>query len=178
MFKFITLRYRYSDKKNNSGNYDFMKDGFFNSICYIAFAISQMDLEIPDIFNPDRLYGKGKWPSLQLTQYIQTGGAIYGMTFPLSISYPGLYSNALFYADLTQNDGKYAGELRSHPNPRAISKYISDVKRNKMKPLDFTLYVPAEFNKVSGKPIPNVEITDDPMKIFTVSFQNGKEIWS
>ncbi|MFX1276931.1 MAG: DUF362 domain-containing protein [Promethearchaeota archaeon] len=177
-FKLLSFSYRYSNKQNNSGNYEFMKEHNLNFVCYIALAISQLDMEFPDIFIPGRMYGKGKWPSLQLTRYVHTGSAIYGTMFPLSITYPCLYSNALFYADLTQNDGKYAGELRSHPNPRAISKYISDVRRNKIKPLDFILYVPAEFNIVSGKIIPNVEITDDPMKIFTVSFQNGKEIWS
>jgi hypothetical protein len=135
-------------------------------------------LDFPDIFIPGRTYGKGKWPSLQVVNHFQTGSAIYGLSFPFSITPPSLYSSALFYADYTQNDGKYAGDWRSDPNPRGIKKYITDVTKNRIKPLDFVLYVPAEFDKLSGKDIPNVEITDDQLKIFTVNFQNGKEIWS
>lgn len=177
-FERTNSRYRYGDKQNNSGNYDFMKEFSIIAICGLAFAISQLNLDFPDIFIPGRVYGKGKWPSLEVTRQFQTGSTIYGLMFPFSITPPSLYSSALFYADYTQNDGKYAGEWRSDPNPRGIKKYISDVTKNRIKPLDFILYVPAEFDKVSGKTIPNVEITDDPMKIFTVSFQNGKEIWS
>jgi hypothetical protein len=103
---------------------------------------------------------------------------IYGLEFPFSITYPSLYSNALFYADLTQNGGKYAGKLRSHPDPQAISKYVSDVASNKMDPLDVVLYIPTGFDTLSGARIPNVEITDDPLRLFTASFKNGKEIWS
>ena len=177
-FERTNSRYRYGDKQNNSGNYDFMKDFSIIAICGLAFAISRLNLDFPDISIPGRVYGKGKWPSLQVTRQFQTGSTIYGLSFPFSITPPSLYGSALFYADYTQNDGKYAGEWRSDPNPRGIKKYISDVTKNRIKPLDFVLYVPAEFDKLSGKGIPNVEITDDPMKAFTVSFQNGKEIWS
>ena len=176
-FERMTSSYRYRDKQNNPGRYDFMKDFSIISICALAFAISRLNLDFPDTFIPGRIYGKGKWPSLQVIQHFQTGSTIYGLTFPFSIAPPSLYTSALFYADYTQNDGKYAGEWRSDPNPRGIKKYITDVTKNRIKPLDFILYVPAEFNKLSGKSIPNVEITDDPMKIFTVSFQNSKEIW-
>jgi len=177
-YKVMSSMYRYSDKQNNSGNYDFMKDFSTHVICGVAFAVSSLNLDFPDLFIPERTYGKGKWPSLQFVNRFLTGNMIYGPSFPFSISTPSLYTTALFYADLTQNDGKYAGEWRSDPNPRGIKKYITDVTKNRIEPLDFVLYVPAEFDKLSGKVIPNIEITDDPMKIFTVNFQNGKEVWS
>jgi len=177
-FKLMGSSYRYRDKQNNPDKHDIMKDRYLASACNTAFAISQMNIDIPDPFAPGLTYGKGKWPRIRFIRFLQTGSIIYGLGFPVSIAYPSLYSNALFYADLTQNGGKYAGKLRSHPDPQAISNYVSDVANNEIEPLDFVLYIPTGFDNLSGAKIPNVEITDDPLKIFTASFQNGKEIWS
>ena len=176
-FNMVTTMYKYSDKQYNSGKHDVMKEFFLTSICNVAFIMSQLKVEIPDPFVPGLTCGKGKWPSFQYAQFFQKAGMLYGEEYPFSISYPSLYSNVMFYADLTQNGGQYVGENRSNPDPEVISRYISDVANDKVKPLDFVLYVPAAFNTLSGKPIPNVEITDDPLKMFTASFQNGKEIW-
>jgi hypothetical protein len=163
-YKVMSAGYRYRDKQNNPFDVDILKDRYLTSVCNTAFAISQLEME--------------KWPRVPFVRFLQMGTVIYGPGFPVSINYPGLYSNALFYADLTQNGGKYAGKLRSHPDPQAISDYISDVANNKIDPLDFVLYLPTGFDTLSGTRIPNVERTDDPLKIFTASFQNGKEIWS
>ena len=46
-----------------------------------------------------------------------------------------------------------------------------------VKPLDFTIYMPPGYDNLSGKMVPNVEITDDPAKILTASFAGGKEVW-
>ena len=135
-----------------------------------------MIIDIPDPFNPGVTYGKGKWPSLKIVQFVQTGSLVYGFAFPFSFSFPCLYGNALFYADLTQNGGQYAGSIQ--PDLQAVSRYVSDVTKGEVKPLDFVLYVPAEFTTVAGVKVPNVEITDDPIKMFTASFQNGEELWS
>ncbi|MFX1304811.1 MAG: DUF362 domain-containing protein [Promethearchaeota archaeon] len=177
-FKLMTSTYRYSNKQNNSDNHDIMEESLLATTCRFAFIISQVNVDIPDPFIPGLTYGKGKWPSIQFVGFFQIGNMIYGRSFPGSIAYPSLYSIALFYADLTQNGGKYAGKLRSHPDPQAISNYVSDVASNEIDPLDFVLYVPTGFNTLSGVKIPNVEITDDPLKIFTANFQNSKEIWS
>jgi hypothetical protein len=177
-FKLMSLIYRYSNKQNNPDNTDIMGERSLATTCAVAFTVSRMPMEIPDQFTPGRICGKGKWPSPQFARFLQTGNMIYGPGFPLSISVPGLYGNALFYADLTQNGGFYAGNLRNQPDPGAIKRYIREVKRGKVKPLDFVVYVPAEFVKFAGKKVPNIETTDDPTKIFTASFQNNNEIWS
>ena len=88
--------------------------------CTVALMVSRMPMDIPDLFVPGRTCGKGKWPSIQFARFLQTGNMLYGPGFPLSIGFPSLYSSALFYADLTQNGGKYAGKLRSHPDEGAI----------------------------------------------------------
>ncbi|MCK5343094.1 MAG: hypothetical protein KAR20_06805, partial [Candidatus Heimdallarchaeota archaeon] len=176
-FKMMTSMYRYRDKRHNPYNTDIMKERILATTCAVAFGISRMQIEIPDQFAPGRMCGKGKWPSTQFVRYLQTGSMIYGPGFPMSIGVPGLYGNALFYADLTQNGGQYAGSIRSQPDPQAINRYMKDVKRGNIEPLDFVLYVPEEFGKFARRSVPNVEITDDPAKMFTASFQNNTEIW-
>ena len=133
-------------------------------------------MDIPDPFTPGVTYGNGKWPSIKFAQFVQTGNLIYGLGFPFSVAFPSLYSNALFYADLTQNGGQYAGPIQ--PDLQAVNRYISDVAKGEVKPLDFVLSVPEEFSSLSGAKVPNVEITDDPIKMFTASFQNHEETWS
>ncbi|MHA2280538.1 MAG: DUF362 domain-containing protein [Promethearchaeota archaeon] len=174
-FKMMSSMYRYRDQQNNPDNHDIMKERSPGSACSIAFAISRVDMDIPDPFTPGVMYGKGKWPSYKMAQFIQTGNLIYGFGFPFSVDFPSLYGNALFYADLTQNGGQYAGPIQ--PDLQAVNKYISDVAKGEVKPLDFVLYVPAEFSTLSGAKVPNVEITDNPLKMYTASFQNGQEIW-
>ncbi|MHA2185750.1 MAG: DUF362 domain-containing protein [Promethearchaeota archaeon] len=176
-FYLMSSMYRYRDKRNNTENHDVMGERSLSTMCAAAFSVSRMPIDIPDQFAPGSMCGKGKWPSPQFAQYLQTGIMIYGPEFPMSIGVPGYYGNALFYADLTQNGGQYAGNLRNQPDPRAINRYMKDVKRGKIEPLDFVLYVPEEFGRFARKSVPNVEITDDPAKMFTASFQNGTEIW-
>ena len=105
------------------------------------------------------------------------GITIYGIAFPRLIIFPSLYGNALFDADLTQNGGQYAGKLGYNPDLQVINKYVSDVTTGEVEALNFVLYVPPNFDNLLGSKIPNVEITEDPLKVLTVSFDNGKEIW-
>jgi len=175
-FKMMSSNYRYRDKQHNQDNHDIMAEISLNNTYSIAFSISRIAMDIPDPFASGVTYGKGKWPSFKIAQFVQTGNLIYGFGFPFSIAFPSLYSNALFYADLTQNGGQYAGAIQ--PDPQAVSRYISDVAKGEVKPLDFVLYVPEDFSTLSGSKVPNVEITDDPLKMFTASFQNREENWS
>ncbi|MHA2130098.1 MAG: DUF362 domain-containing protein [Promethearchaeota archaeon] len=175
-FKMMSSYYRYRDKQNNPDNHDIMYERYLTSGFSVALAISRMAMDIPNPFTPGAVYGKGKWPSLKFAQFVQVGNLIYGFSFPFSIAFPSLYSNALFYADLTQNGGQYAGPIQ--PDLQAVNKYVSDVAKGEVKPLDFVLYVPAEFTALAGSKVPNVEITEDPMKMYTASFQNNQEIWS
>ena len=176
-FTFASRFYKASDPKMNTHGYDATREYFLATDCNVAFQISQLDMEIPDPFIPGLVCGKGKWPSLKFARFMQTGFMLYGQEFPAAVAAPGLYASALFYADLTQNGGQYAGKLRNTPDPAAPARYISDVTDGRQAPLDFTIYVPNGFETLSGKALPNVEATDDPVKIFTASFYGGKELW-
>jgi len=176
-FEAFTRMFKNSDTQFNSDGHDVLKEMFVGFICSAALKISQLDMEFPDPFVPGLTCGKAKWPSYQLARFVQIGVMLYGQEFPNKIAFPSLYTSALFYADLTQNGGQYAGKIRNEPDPEATVRYISDVSDGKKRPLDFIFYVPVGFDNLLGAVVPNVEVTDDPAKIFTVSFAGGKEIW-
>jgi hypothetical protein len=169
--------YRASDKAFNVGGHDAMKEFYLAAACSFAFTISRLDVEMPDPFLPGLVFGKGKWPSFQLARYFQAAVMLYGRGFPTSIGHPSMYTHAFFYADLTQNGGDYAGHILNRPEADAVGRYMADLAAGKTKPLDFTLYVPAGFETLNGVPIPNVEATGDPARVFTASFSGGKEVW-
>ncbi|MBW2365486.1 MAG: hypothetical protein JRF25_10580, partial [Deltaproteobacteria bacterium] len=176
-FKASSKLFKFSDEKYNTEGYDTLKEFFLAGTCSAALKISQLDMEVPDPFVPGLTCGKGKWPSFQLARFFQIGVMLYGQNFPFAIKPPCLYSLLMFYADLTQNGGEYAGELLRQPDPEAVNRYMSDVSEGKIKPHDFTFYVPDGFDNLSGNLVPNVEITDDPDRLFTANFNGGKEIW-
>ncbi len=166
-----------SDSTLNPDGHDLYKDMFIGTTILAAYRISRLDMEGPDPFVPGLTWGKGKWPSYQLAKFFQTGVFLYGDGFPYNVAAPSLYSAAFFYANHIQNDGRYAGEIQSKPNPKALEDYISGVLDGNNKPLDFTFFVPAGYGILSGKQIPNVEATEDTAKVLTVVFEKGKEIW-
>jgi hypothetical protein len=176
-FTVLSSSFRFADKQNNPDKHDMMKETIISTLCNIAFNISRASMDIADPLSPGNVYGKGRWPTIQFARFVQMGSNLYGLTFPNLISYPSLYANALFYADLTQNGGQYAGKEVTNIDPQVIRKYISDVASGEVDALNFVLYVPPNFDKLLGLNIPNVEITEDPLKICTVSFEDGKEIW-
>lgn len=53
------------------------------------------------------------------------------------------------------------------------SKYYDALTKG-APPLNFTLYVPTGYRELEGGPVPNVEETEDPQKLFTAHF---KEVW-
>ncbi len=166
-----------SDPLMNQDGHDVYKDFFISSTTVAAYLISQTDMETPDPFQPDLTFGKGNWPSFKLARFFQIGSFLFGNEFPNKVTFPSLYSAAFSYADLTLNEGRYTGEIRSEPNPGAIDRYFSDVFDNQEKPLDFTFYVPEGYDTIAGAKIPNIEVSADPGKILTASFNGGKEIW-
>lgn len=87
------------------------------------------------------------------------------------------YASALLYADLTQNGGQYSNQIGGEPDLEAVNKYVDDKGTKNWEALDFTVYIPMGYDNLSGKMVPNTEITDDPSKIFTASFASGNEIW-
>lgn len=161
----------------NSQGHDLMKEFYYGLACVAALQITQADMEMPDPFLPGLTFGKGKWPSFQLASYFFAATGLYGREFPTKLGSPSLYGAVLFYADLNQNGGHYAGKIRSAPDPDGITRYISDVAGGKVTPLDFTLYVPHGFESVNGVPTPNIEATTDPAKVYTASFGGGREVW-
>jgi hypothetical protein len=166
-----------SDPSMNPDGHDMYKEFYMGSAILTAYRISQMDTEGDDPFLPGLTWGKGKWPSFALAQFFQMGVILFGAGFPNKIAFPSFYSAAFFYADHTQNESRYTGELRSEPNPEALDRYVSGVLNGQEKPLDFTLYVPAGYDNLSGSHVPNVEATSDPTRILTVSFKGGREVW-
>ncbi len=52
--------------------------------------------------------------------------------------------------------------------------YVEAVREGRMKPLDFTFYVPAG---VGGMDLPNVQESTDPNQVFTVLFEKGSIQW-
>jgi hypothetical protein len=161
----------------NKDGHDILKEYFYAGACSAAFQISQLDMEIPDPFQPGLTCGKGKWPSFQLARFFQMGVMLFGQGYPYMIGYPSLYASALLYADFTQNGGQYASQVGAEPDIEAINNYVEKAGANELKPFDFTIYVPPGYDNLSGKMIPNIEITDDPDKILTASFINGEEVW-
>jgi hypothetical protein len=139
--------------------------------------MSLVELEAPDPFLPNLIWGKGKWPSFNFAWYIYLGIALYGSQFPYKMEFPSLYALAFHYADLTQNHGRYSGEIRNKPNPDGINAYFSCVSSGQEKPLDFILYIPSGYDMIAGSSVLNVEVTTDPAKILTATFLGGKEMW-
>jgi hypothetical protein len=176
-FCLLSRRLRWSDQKWNQSRHDIFKEPFFASVCWVAYRMSQNELEFPDLYAEGLMWGKGKWPSFLMAKHMYLGGAMYGGRFPDHVSFPGLYSLAFRYADLTQNDGRYTGAPRVAPNPEALNRYFSDVEDDRNHPLDFTFYVPERFDLINGSKIPNTAVTDDPALMLTAHFEEGNERW-
>ena len=176
-FSNVVLR-KFSNSQMNSYGIDICKDMMTGGTIMAAFAISQADAEIADPFQQGLTCGKGKWPSYKFAQFFQMASSLYGPEYPNKVVFPSLYGIAFAYADLTQNNASYIGEIRSEPNPNAIDSYVSTASKDKDKQLDFTFYVPEGYDTFAGVKLPNVEATSDPTKILTASFNGGKEIWA
>lgn len=168
---------KWSNAKWNPDGHDIMREFSLWASCMIAYQMSQIESEAPDPFVPGLTWGKGKWPSYQLAFNTYLGMTLYGSLYPNKIGFPSLYGSAFRYADLTQNEGRYAGRINSQPDPEAINKYVSRVLSGDQKVLDFILYVPAGYDNMADTKIPNVEVSTDPDKVVTASFASGKEIW-
>jgi hypothetical protein len=161
-----------SNKAWNAHGHDYAKEHTIGQASGLAFNISKIDAEIDDPFCPGLKCGKQNWPSLQFALYYYVASSIFGITYPAKIDAASLYGWVFQHADRTLNSSAYlsAGLLES------AQQYVNDVISGK-KPLDFVLYVPPGFSRMSSKTIPNIQETNDPEKIFTASFGSGREIW-
>ena len=176
-FSSLTTILKLGDPLWNLHGHNQFKEFFFGSVCYVAFRMSQIELESPDPFLPGLTWGKGKWPSFQLARYVFLGMTLYGNQFPNKIVFPSLYATVFRYADMTQNEGRFVGDITTQPNPEALDRYVSMVSSEQETHLDFIFYVPNGYGQVGGLQVPNIQETDDPAKVLTASFNDGQELW-
>jgi hypothetical protein len=176
-FTSTSMTLKWSNPAWNSDGHDLYREFSHGPACVAAYTMSLMETEAPDPFFPSLTWGKGKWPSFQLASYAQIAVGIYGAGFPNKIGFPSLYGQAFRYADLTQNEGRYVGKIRSQPDPEAAHTYVSKVLNKRAEPLDFVFHVPPGYGSVGGSNVPNVVETSEPDKIFTATFGGGREVW-
>ena len=177
-FDQVTTCFKLMDASWNTDGYDLMKEYNYGLICGVAYQMSLMEMELPDLFVSGLTWGKGKWPSFELARHVLFGLSLYGEQYPEKIQFPSLYGMAFSHADNTQNRSGYVGGVMSEPDQTGLDGYIKGVAEGKVSPLDFTIYVPPGFDNLSGAVIPNVEVSTDPSRVFTASFDGDKEIWS
>ena len=174
-FRTISQALKYSSPQWNPQGHDFGKDWALVRACWVALSMSRAPEERKDPFFPGLTWGKGKWPTLQFAEYALGATSIYGMEYPKNAGMISLYGFAFQHADRKMNDGKYVGRITA-PSPQAIQNYAADTARGS-SPMDFTLYVPKGYGNLNGTRLPNIQETEDPARVFTADFQNGKEVW-
>jgi hypothetical protein len=167
---------QFSNPRWNPSGDDFLQEMFLARACAVALRMSQLEGENKDPFFPAMTWGKGKWPSMQLAHYALMGTLIYGLEFPRKANLMSLYGQAFQYADKKKNGGSYTGGIGLKSELEAANVYIKAVSEG-AAPLDFILYLPRGFGSMNGTRIPNIEETEEPDKIFTARFNNGREVW-
>ena len=166
-----------TNKNWNSMGHDFAKEYMLIWIATNAFEMSNSETINEDPLVTGMKYGKGKWPSWQHARYSLLAGNIYGSLSYEEVSMVSLYGTAFSYADKTLNNGLYTGSIEQEIfDSKDIKEYFEAVSKG-ADLLDFTLYVPLGFGSLDKKDVPNVTQTNDPNKIFTAHFDNGKEVW-
>ncbi|MBU2548164.1 MAG: DUF362 domain-containing protein, partial [Proteobacteria bacterium] len=158
---------------------DPLKEYCLGFACLSAWQMSLFNEERPDPFRPGLTWGRGRWPSFQLAWFVHVGRSLYGDGFPETIGAASMFSNALFYADMVQNQGRLTIEAGREPESQAavVNRYIAGLRDGRPPNLDFTLYVPLLYDQIGGAPLPHVEATADPARVLTVRFNAGGEVW-
>jgi hypothetical protein len=174
-FRTLSQMLKFSSPQWNLQGHDFAKDWMLVRACWVALGMSRVPEERKDPFFPSLTWGKGKWPSLQFAEYALGATSIYGHEFPKKANMLSLYGYAFQHADRKMNGAKYTGRTPA-PNPEAIQNYREDTARAQ-PPMDFTLFVPKGYGNLNGTRLPNIQETEDPEKVFTASFAEGREVW-
>jgi hypothetical protein len=180
----IKLRYLFSmipnkwiHKEWNTEELETGEKGMVGQAAAQAFRMSQSPAESPDPLYPGRMWGQGKWPSIQYVFELMKYARVYGPMFPGRIdTNMSAYGQAFAYADIKWNGGKYCTKQAMEKHEDIVENYHRAVARGE-KPLPFTVYVPRGYAGYEGKIFPNAKETSDPALIFTADF-NGKEAWN
>lgn len=175
LFTILATPLRCSNPDWNPEKHHLSREQYYGSVAVVAMMMSQFPKEMQDLFYPDLLWGKGKWPSFSFASSAYIHQSLYGWKFPSKIGIASMYGNAFCYADYTQNNRQFVGRVHGVPNSGCVQSYIEAVRKGEMDKLDFTLYVPRGFG-AQGK-IPNVLETAEPEKILTVEFAQGSVRW-
>ena len=176
-FQAGTTMLRCTEAAWNRSGHDLLRDYFRGRAILVAYRMSQLDAESPDGLLPGLVWGRGKWPSFQLAWHMYLGLTLYGLRFPGAVDFPSLYELAFRYADLSQNGGRHTGGIRSRPDPGSLDRYVAAVLARREEALDFTVHVPTGYERIGGRPVPNVQATADAGQIWTASFLGGRERW-
>jgi uncharacterized protein (DUF362 family) len=174
-FRTLSQALKFGSPRWNARGHDFAKDWMLVRACWVALGMSRAPEERKDPFFPGLTWGKGKWPTLQFAEYALGATSIYGLDFPKKANMLSLYGFAFQYADKKMNGGKYAGRS-SATHSEAIQIYREDTAKG-ASPMDFTLFVPKGYGNLNGTRLPNIQETEDPEKIFTATFDQGREVW-
>jgi hypothetical protein len=168
---------RWIKKEWNNEGLETGEYNMFGQAIARAYAMSRSKGETPDPFYPGRVWGNGKWPSMQFVLDLLRFARIYGFLFPQCIDWQmSPYGRAFVYADLKWNSSRYCTPDAKAKNEDVIASYRQSLSRGE-KPLPFTLYVPQGFGNYDNRPIPNVVETDKPELIFTAEFPDN-ETWT
>ena len=174
-FRTISQALKFSSPQWNPQGHDFATDWMLVRACWVALGMSRAPEERKDPFFPGLTWGKGKWPTLQFAEYALSATSIYGPEFPKKADVNSLYGFAFQYADRKMNGGKYIGRSPA-PNPEAIQNYERDTEKG-APPMDFMLFIPRGYGNLNGTRLPNIQETEAPDKVFTASFDQGREVW-
>lgn len=173
-YAFMATSLRCSKPTWNAEGHHFTREQIYGSAAVVALMMSQSPKEQEDPFFPGLMWGKGKWPSYSLAYDRYIKQIVYGWKYPARIGISSLYGSACAFADFRQNGRKLVGSVRGVPDPEAAQNYVEAVRNKTMAPLNFSFFVPAEYD---GKDLPNVQESHDPGRVFTVLFEGENLRW-
>jgi len=166
---------RWTFKKWNTEGLETGEQALVGQAAARAYGMSQAKEEKSDTFYPGRVWGRGKWPSMQYVMHLIQMGRVYGPQLPERINVKmSPYGQAFAYADLKWNGGVYYNQQALEKSQDIITQYQQAVAAGE-KPLPFTVYVPHGYGSLEGRQTPNVEETDNPELIFRAIFPD--ETW-
>ena len=173
-YALLSTSLRCSNPHWNPDGHHINREQIYGSVCGVALLMSLSPEEQEDPFVPGLMWGKGKWPSYSLAYERYLKQNLFGYRYPARVGMACLYGLACSFADHRQNDRKLIGKVRGVPNTKGPQMYVEAVQAGRMKPLDFTFYVPPG---IGGTELPNVQVSSDPGQVFNVLFEGGSIQW-